>query len=299
MPTPSLYTPPTEASGCFRQPTEALGMNDSGVRHCAVIYKGPYDTLEANAKTIKVGTEVVDGMYAQEWQLDRAPGDTGVLTIDCLTYTTETAGEGQTPTAKCLDDLWEVRSVRNDLSIFAYCGNTTMSDTEAHRSKIEAWMKEPDGDLADRFMYRISKDEVGELVGGCRDVAQKIAEGKEAVIRFYAALTRTRTYDTPPDCLEHLAEINTPDTSAIPDAPTHKPSNLEARLAQYQWLKMQDDAIQQPDKTWKRIESWWGILKTDANNGSPWDADLYGDPSTRWKMPHLSSGTPPSQDSNP
>lgn len=277
------YNPPAEADGCYRQPTETFGMNDSGVNHCAVIYKGPYDALEANARTIKVGTEIVSGMFAQEWQLDRAPGDTGVLAINCLSYTTETSGEGQSPTAKCLDDLWEVRSVRNDLSIFAYCGD---SNVEPSRAQLEAWMKEPDGNLANAFKYRDSSKAEVQLEGLTLDVAKKIAQGKEAVVRFYAAVTRTRTYDNPPSCLEHLAEINDPDISALPDVAPRKPSDLEAKLNDYEWLKMQDDAIQQPDKTWKRIESWWGMPKADANDGHPWDPDFYGDSSTRWGMPY-------------
>ena len=47
---------------------------------------------------------------------------------------------------------------------------------------------------------------------------------------------------------------------------------------------MRDDAEEQTDGKWKRIESWWGIAKSDDGSSSPWDANLYG--ANRWAMPY-------------
>lgn len=265
-----------QPAGCVRQPTESLGMNESGVTSFAVIYKGAFSTLEDYAKVhVTVGAEVDTGLFARSWQLDRAPGDCGVLTINCLPSSTVEAEGGSL--AKCLEDLWELRSARNDISIFAYCGD---SAGQPSRPRIEAWMKEPDGILAAGFEFRDSAGQEQSLLAEDIAIAKKIVHGKEAVVRFYAVLSRSRTYDNcPPKCLEHLAEIDTPPFST---GNARAPNGLSDAISAHSWLKIQDDALQQPDKTWKRIESWWGIPYADSSSG--WDTDFYGP--NRWKMPY-------------
>ena len=70
---------------------------------------------------------------------------------------------------------------------------------------------------------------------------------------------------------------------------------MDALINAHQWLKVQADCDEQQDGTWMRTESWIGILKTDKNNGTPWNADLYGE--NRWQMPHDASD-PNQQDSD-
>lgn len=274
----------TIPANCYRQPTESVALNDNGVTAFAVVVKGDFSTLETWAKSFDIGDELKDGntalgLYAQTWQLDRAPGDCGVLAVNCLPKSQTTSG-GSTA-QKCLDDLWEVRTLRNDMSIFSYCGET---DVEPSRAKIEAWMKEPDGVLAAAFKFRDSAKNEVALESPSLDVAKKIALGREAVIRFYAAITRTRTYDYPPPCLQNLARVDTPSTGTASRAP----SNISTVISGHEWLKMQDDAIQQPYKTWKRIESWWGI-PTSNENPHPWDPNFYG--ANPWPIPYTGSSS--------
>ena len=265
-------TPP---SGCERQPTESQGMDDSGLLVYNLIWKGDYDTLKTWAEgQINAGVEIVDGLYAQTWQLDRTPGNTGLLTVACKEFTVSVGAIAP----KLLKEKWELRSVRNDVSIFGYCGD---SSSTAQRAELEAWMKEPDGKLAAAFKYANAVGKEVALENDTLRVAKKIAAGKEAVVRFYAALVRTRTYDTcPPACLENLARIDTPPS---PGASAKAPNGIASAISARQWLKMQDDAIELPDGKWNRIEAWWGILLTEDANSSPWDQDFYGD--NPWTMP--------------
>ena len=117
----------------------------------------------------------------------------------------------------------------------------------------------------------------------------KIRNGVEAVIRFYPVVTRTRTYaDCPPACLENVGFIDTP---PVPTGTAKNPSGLTTAVAAHQWLKVQDDAQEQPDGNWTRTESWMGIAKSDNPDDSPWDADLYG--ANRWPMPYEDLGGDP------
>jgi len=95
-------------------------------------------------------------------------------------------------------------------------------------------------------------------------------------------VTRTRTYaDCPPACLENVGFIDTP---PAPSGTAKKPSGLATAVNAHQWLKVQDDAQEQTDGNWTRTESWMGIAKSDSNNNSPWDENLYG--ANRWPMPY-------------
>ena len=267
----SNFTPPASA---VRQPTEAAGLDGNGRKTHDIIYKGPYDALESASASIVVGTCIAAGSYALEWRLEHAPG-CGLLTITCAA--TDPNSTATASLATCTDDLWEVRSIRNDVSIFVYCGD---SNTNPNRAKIEAWQREPDGELAAQYKFRNSAGV--EVALGAEDVmvAKKIAKGCESVVRFYAAITRTRTYDGPPPaCLQDLSTIGDPPYATN----TRSPDGVASAIAAHEWLKMQDDAVGQPDKTWKRIESWWGIPKTDAPDSHPWDPDFYGP--NRWSAP--------------
>ena len=277
------FTPPT---GAVAQPDETAGCDDAGNLKKSFSWKGPYTDLETAGKGIAKGDVVATGWVASSWSVRRTPGDYGVLTVEC-TPPDPTRGSGteEDPTGvEPLKDIWSIKSVRNDVSIMAYCGPSPGANPQ--RALIEAWMKEPDGDLAENLQFRKSDGTVFDISNSeypaTVALIGKIRKGIEAVIRFYPVVTRTRTYAAvPPACLENLGFIDTP---PAPAGTAKKPSGLAAAVNAHQWLKVQDDAQEQTDGKWTRTESWMGIAKSDNPDDSPWDADLYG--ANRWPMPY-------------
>lgn len=273
----ATFTPPT---GAVAQPEETAGCDEAGNRTKSFSWKGPYTALETAGKGISKGDVVATGWIAAKWNVRRTPGDYGVLTIECTPPNpTGEGGQGQS-TVEPLKDKWSIRSVRNDVSILAYCGPSEVANP--NRAMLEAWMKEPDGDLAKDWKFRKTDGSIVELTDASIALAQKIAKGIESVIRFYPVVTRTRTYaECPPACLENVGFIDTP---PAPTGTAIKPNGLSTAVAAHQWLKVQDDADERDDGKYDRIESWWGIAKSDDGNSSPWDANLYG--ASRWPMPY-------------
>ena len=277
------FTPPT---GAVAQPDEMAGCDDTGNLKKSFSWKGPYTDLETAGKGIAKGDVVATGWVASSWSVRRTPGDYGVLTVEC-TPPDPTSGSGteEDPTVvEPLKDIWSIKSVRNDVSIMAYCGPSPGANPQ--RALIEAWMKEPDGDLAENLQFRKSDGTVFDISNSeypaTVALIGKIRKGIEAVIRFYPVVTRTRTYaDCPPACLENIGVIDTP---PAPAGTAKKPSGLATAVNAHQWLKVQDDAQEQTDGKWTRTESWMGIAKSDNPDDSPWDADLYG--ANRWPMPY-------------
>ena len=277
------FTPPTTA---LAQPDETAGRDDAGNLKKSFSWKGPYTDLETAGKGIARGDVVATGWVASSWSVRRTPGDYGVLTVEC-TPPDPTSGSGteEDPTVvEPLKDIWSIKSVRNDVSIMAYCGPSPAANPQ--RALIEAWMKEPDGDLAENLQFRKSDGTVFDISNSeypaTVALIGKIRKGIEAVIRFYPVVTRTRTYAAvPPACLENLGFIDTP---PAPAGTAKKPSGLAAAVNAHQWLKVQDDAQEQTDGNWTRTESWMGIAKSDNPDDSPWDANLYG--ANRWPMPY-------------
>ena len=274
------FTPPLTATP---QPDEMAGCDDTGNLKKSFSWKGPYTDLETAGKGIAKGDVVATGWVASSWSVRRTPGDYGVLTVEC-TPPDPTSGSGteEDPTVvEPLKDIWSIKSVRNDVSIMAYCGPSPGANPQ--RALIEAWMKEPDGDLAENLQFRKSDGTVFDISNSeypaTVALIGKIRKGIEAVIRFYPVVTRTRTYaDCPPACLENIGFIDTP---PAPAGTAKKPSGLATAVNAHQWLKVQDDAQEQTDGKWTRTESWMGIPAVD---GSGWDADLYG--ANRWPMPY-------------
>ena len=279
----------TLPSGAYQQPDESVGRSQQGDDTRSIPFKGPFDALQSAADVLNKGDVIVTGWVYSSHDLRRVPGNLGILTINC-TPPNPTSGSGteQDPTVvEPLKDIWSIQSVRNDVSIMAYCGPS--EGANPNRAMIEAWMKEPDGSLAQMWKFRKSDDTIETLTGASLALAQKIAKGVEAVIRFYPVVTRTRTYaECPPGCLENVGFINTP---PVPSGTAKHPSGLASAVSAHQWLKVRDDAQQQTDGNWTRTESWMGIANGDDPDGSPWDADLYG--ANRWPMPYEDLGGDP------
>lgn len=275
----ATFTPPT---GAVAQPEETAGRDETDNLTKSFFWKGPYTPLETAGKNLAKGDVVATGWIASAWNVRRVPGDLGVLTIECTPPNpTGEDGQGQS-TVEPLKDKWSIRSVRNDVSILAYCGPSEVANP--NRAMIEAWMKEPDGELAQLFKFRKPDGSIVTLTGASATIAQKIAKGIESVIRFYPVVTRTRTYaECPPACLENVGFIDTP---PAPTGTAKKPTGIGNAVATHQWLKVQDDSDERDDGKWDRIESWWGIAKSDDASSSPWDPNLYG--ANRWPMPYQS-----------
>ena len=269
-----------------RQHDESEGRSEAGDKTHAVSFKGPYAALQTAAAALADSDQIDTGWYYSSHDLRRVPGGLGILTINCLPHPASGEGTQQSPrVAEPLKDIWSIQSVRNDVSVMAYCGVSPGANPQ--RALIEGWMKEPDGTLAKEHKFRKPDGSIYEI-GEAATLAliAKIEKGVEAVIRFYPVVTRTRTYaEVPPACLENLGFINTP---PVPAGTAKNPSGLATAVNAHQWLKCKDDAQEQSDGKWTRTEAWMGIAKSDGDNNSPWDADLYG--ANRWSMPYNFQG---------
>ena len=184
--------------------------------------------------------------------------------------------------------MYSVKSVRNDVSVLAYCSD---SPSGPNRAAVERWMREPDAKLAAEFKYTDADGNVVDmnddpLLENTVPLVRKIMKGTERVIRFYPQLTIRRSFYAPPqDVFEKLSYIDTPPTPS--GEKTLSPSGLTTLIRAHQWLKVQDDCDEQQNGTWMRTESWIGIEKSSHSEGDPWDEDLYGE--SRWQMPHDAS----------
>jgi len=268
------------------QPNQNQSLSDGGSTGFQRSFKDLYATLKSTADTVNTGD--ILGANGKEiirsYSLQRCPGNMGILTFNLSPaneYTTDGA-TAQYPN----DETWTCKSVRNDVSILAYCGSS------ANRISLELWMKEADAEIADGNGFHKTERHVDNLNSQEIAIANKIRKGVESVIRFYPVLTRNRVYDTcPQNMLENLGFIDTPPTPSthidnpnIPQASrkkVKKPSNLSTIISGHSWLKVQDDVTETGDGRFQRIESWMGI--STADNATGWDADLYGQ--NRWPMP--------------
>ena len=245
------------------------------------------DDVKAADIDVAVATLGSDDVIDPGWNyashsIRSVPGGMAILSINCVEASASLPGEGEDSQDELqpLKDLWSIRSVRNDVSVIAYCGP---SGSNPQRALVEAWMKEPDGELAEQYQFKKSDGSVYDIdEQPTLELIKKIQKGVEAVIRFYPVVTRTRTYaSVPPACLENIGYIDTP---PAPGGTAKSPSGLAAAVVAHQWLKVQDDAQEREDGKWTRTESWMGIANSDGAENSPWDPDLYGQ--GRWSMPY-------------
>lgn len=283
----------TIPSGCYRQPNEAEGVDAQGNATFSYVLKGPHDALQTLSNGLDKGDEIISGWLAQSWQLARNPGDTGTLTITCTPDDEETDDSGSEPVISqvALEETWQLKSCRNDVSILAYCGS---GESNPSREHIEAWAKEPDGELAAAGSYRkpdgtIFPPDDGSWTNtrltASLEVIEKMRKGIESVMRFYPMLVKTRVYSKPPATVyENLAYIDTPTISGT-SKQFEAPGNLAQIISDHEWLKCQDDCAKRADGKFERIEAWIGVLQTDGG----WDQNLYGS-TNRWPMPYSHTG---------
>ena len=268
-------------NGCYRQTTESEEKDRQGIATRTVVVKGPYDAVSGLYAGVSKGSEIIDGYVMESSSLTRS-NSAGVATFDCIPVS---AVEGS------LSEVWTLRSVRNDKSILAYCGD---GDDNPSRALIEAWQKEPDGSVAmlpgftksDGSIFVIGTDDAGVKATATNDLLTKILKGIDSVMRFYPMLTKTRTYAKPPETVyEHLAEIDVPVVGEA-DKTTgklFKPGNLDDIINGHTWVKCQDDVTLQADGKFVRTESWMGFA------GESVDVNLYGSGEQRWEMPYCHS----------
>ena len=269
-------------NGCWRQPQCSEGSGVSGDKRTVKI-KGTRSELKTLMLTFVAGVTVVEeGWVASTWTLDDTPGEGGMLTIECVPEGGASDPEDPTSDPKALKVIWKCKSVRNDVSIMAYCGPSEGSNP--HRTHIELWQKESDAQLADADQYHRNPHQIGQLTAADLLLVNKIRKGVEAVMRFYPILTCVATYsDCPPGMLERLSYIDTP--AAPPSLKEVAPKNLQAVITAHTWLRCQDDVDETTDGKWTRTISWMGIANSDSGESSPWDVNLYGSGNDRWAMP--------------
>lgn len=283
------------------QPTDEAALDADGGATLTIEWKGAYGDAKSTADSISIGDSLptasggnaytpdsakYDGYKIKSWTVRRSNGDTAVLSVSCSKGDTSTTDENQQTSTTPLKETFSLKSVRNDVSVLAYCGT---SASAPNRAAVERWMREPDPKLAAQFKYTDADGSVVDmndepLLRNTVPLVQKIMKGTERVIRFYPQLTRKRIYQDPPaDTFQKLSYVDTPPTPS--GEKTLAPNGISTLIGNYEWLKVQDDCDEQADGKWARTESWIGILKSDAYDGAhPWDPDLYG--ASRWKMPH-------------
>lgn len=274
-------------SGCHLQPTGGEGVSGNGDTTNEYVALGAYDALKEFADYLRQGDEVDTGWLAHSWNLQHDVGGLGTLTITCVSDAGKDYSNGP-GVDKPIKDVWKIHAVRNDVSVMAYC-DPNNSPSLPSRVIVEKWLRETDSATAAAGDFR-ENGEVVNVAGtypGSYALIKKMMKGAESVIRFYPAITRVRTYaQPPPDCLDNVGLVDDPPTSSIAgdgSIDAKHPKGLAAKLAKYEWLKMQDDCDETSDGKWTRTESWWGILKGDSGDGHPWDPDFYGH--NRWHMP--------------
>ena len=286
-------TIPTTA---IRQKDDSQTLSESGAAGLVATFNDDYDVLKTFATSLKSGVALtLDGatVIVKSYQLRRIPGNRGLLSISySANDTTTSEGEGgstvttQTP----LEELWEIKSVRNDVSLFAYCGT---SGATPNRAFIECWQKEPNAEVASSYSYTkpdgtlAIPEELGDQYFATCDLCRLFEQGIESVMRFYPMLVCTKVYSQcPADLQSKSGYIDTPSPSSGAGSP-----GLTSFIATHQWLQGPDECARQPDKTWKRVTTWLGIRLDSVPSGmSPWNVALYGPDGQRWTMPHVNSG---------
>ena len=267
--------------GCYLQPNDVREKAGSSEKRLYEVL-GPYSGLSAIANAdeacMALGLNVQD---IASVKLERLNGNMGRLTV-------ETAKGDETlavsAIASVVKTTWSLRTCRNDVSLYCYCGSSAGAGVS--RAQLEAWQKEPDGELAKLYQYKDSSGQTVQLSGPTLDVAEKIAKGVDAVMRFYIILTRKKTYSAPPaTLLEHLGEVDTPPLNGIGSQAVHAELQMTC-----DWLKVQDDLDEDSEGRWNRTESWMGIPVKDGNEQA-WDRDLYGPIGTRWPVPYNGSNS--------
>ena len=286
------------------QPTDETTLDEEGGDTLTIEWKGLYGDCKATSDTISIGdslptcaggngytpdSALYDGYKVRSRRLRRGNGDTAILALTCSKDDTTTTDQNQQTSTTPLKDLYSVKSVRNDVSVLAYCSD---SPSGPNRAAVERWMREPDPQLAAQFKYTDANGSVVDmndepLLKATVPLVRKIMKGVERVIRFYPQLTRKRIYQNPPSTVfENLSYVDDPPPPG--GGKTLAPNGITTLISNHEWLKVQDDCDQQTDGKFARTESWIGIRKTDADDGHPWDPDLYGQ--NRWKMPHDAGG---------
>lgn len=258
------------------QPNDVEALGTDGSKSQTLSYKGEYASLKASANSLAEGTVLSEGWVVKTWTLTRANAGLGVLQVNCVPEEGKT--EEDEPKNIPLKITWSIHSVRNDVNVMAYCGDSVGANPL--REQIEQWLKETDGDVAANLSYRAKDGEVVELTNASKQLAAKMAKGVEHVMRFYPELVKKSVYSTPPDVvLENLSYIDTPVTDS-PAEKTEIPKGLADKIEAFSWLKVKDDVDQTQDGKWMRVECWWGASAADGG----WDENLYGT-TNRWSFP--------------
>lgn len=266
-------------TGAVEQPTNTVQLSDSDALTFQRAFKGDYTTLETWCKGIKKG-DILGAFIVKTFNLRRTPGDTGILTFSLAPNDTEEDEDGNND-QEPLDEVWSIHGVRNDVSILRYCGPYNDSP---NRVAMELWLKETDKTLADANKYRTSDaDAEGtDLTSAEQALADKFRAGFDSVMRVYILMTCKRTYSSPPaEVSTNLMTIDTPS----PGMKSRMPGNTGSIISDHDWLKVQDDADEDNDGNWVRIESWMGVNKQESS----WDEDFYG-ATNRWGMPYQHRG---------
>ena len=201
-------TIPTTA---VRQKDDSQTLSESGAAGLVATFNDGYDVLKTFATSLKSGVALtLDGatVIVKSYQLRRIPGDRGILSISYSendTTTSEGEGGSTVTTQTPLEEFWEIKSVRNDVSLFAYCGT---SGATPNRAFIECWQKEPNAEVASSYNYTkpdgtlSSPEELGDQYYATCDLCRLFELGIESVMRFYPMLVCTKVYSQCPADLQ-------------------------------------------------------------------------------------------------
>ncbi len=191
--------------------------------------------------------------------------------------------------ASVIDAVWTVTMAQMEVNLYRYCappasgGGSVDEENWGDAAKLKAWENEENATLKNAYQYRqynveTNDNEIYQLSGRTKDIAQLIAAGVEARLVFYPQATYTRVvqdYANIPDFQDRMATLN-----CIDPWPNTELSGIGQS---YYWLKSACDLQQNSDDTWTFTESWIGTPEYLGN----WSKNLYGK-EDHWNMYPLS-----------
>lgn len=246
---------PDPAPTYWEQP-ERVEVKTDGSKSITKSFKGDYAALVSYAGSLTIGTTAESGLPLRSVNITRSVGNrtqqTHLATLRLEFGADDSYDETKNAVVKSTN--WSMKHTQRIVSLMRKTGGSASMPA---RGTLEAWKREPDPDLYNKFQYRNQIGRVMTLGQDAYLIAQKMIRGIEGAMRFYPTVQRVSTYTkgTIDGVGAGLARISSPGS----------PWDSVAQS----WLKVGDDVtVDGKTGTQTRTESWIGAKS--------WDADLYG-----------------------
>jgi hypothetical protein len=256
---------PTDGAPTLIQP-ELTYTKSRDSERATVRSRGPFGDLLATYDALELGKigRGLTGMRLKSATLTRCEGGLGVLEE---VYGSDPSSASQTGRAEEIQTSWRFSTSPQDVSVYRYCGPSVGAN--ANRRRIENWYS--------NYLASVAENDGGEggvadvdffrsLTSADQEIARKLLEGKESVMRHFPTIQKITDYRGG-GALAFTGELDYA-VDSIPDAPAWM---LERAAA---WLKVQEDVDESGDGHRTLTESWIGAAE--------FDEDFYGE--NRWEF---------------